>query len=152
MASLIVNGTERSFDAPDDMPLLWALRDKIGLTGTKYGCGAALCGACTVFVDGQPVRSCSTSVSDVAGSEILTIEGLSGPIGSAVQSAWRDLEVAQCGYCQSGQIMSAVALLSEIPDPSDVDINLAMDANICRCATYIRIKAAIHLASDLLGG
>jgi isoquinoline 1-oxidoreductase subunit alpha len=150
MTTLTINGTENKFDAPDDMPLLWALRDKIGLTGTKFGCGAALCGACTVFLDGQPVRSCTMSVSDVAGKSITTIEGLNGRVGEAVQAAWRKLDVGQCGYCQSGQIMSAVALLASNQNPTDSDIDATMDGNVCRCATYVRIRAAIHEAATTL--
>jgi isoquinoline 1-oxidoreductase alpha subunit len=133
------------------MPLLWALRDHANLTGTKFGCGKALCGACTVHVDGQPVRSCSTPVGSVGTAAITTIEGLGGPVAEAVQAAWRKLDVVQCGYCQSGQIMSAVALLSENRRPSDEDIDAAMNGNICRCGTYQRIRAAIHEAARALG-
>ena len=146
-----LNGTERTVDVDPDMPLLWALRDVVGLTGTKFGCGAALCGACTVHLDGQAVRSCQTFMSDVEGKSVVTIEGVSGEVGTAVVDAWRKLDVVQCGYCQSGQIMSAVALLAENRKPSDADIDSAMDGNVCRCATYQRIRAAIHEASSHLG-
>lgn len=129
------------------MPLLWAIRDLAGMTGTKFGCGKALCGACTVHVDGQPVRSCSFPVSAVAGKSVTTIEGISTDGSHPVQVAWRELNVAQCGYCQSGQIMSAVALLEKTPNPADEDIDLAMSGNICRCGTYTRIRAAIHKAA-----
>lgn len=146
-----LNGTERTVEVDPDMPLLWALRDVVGLTGTKFGCGAALCGACTVHVDGQAVRSCQTAISDVEGKSVVTIEGVSGEVGTAVVNAWRKLDVVQCGYCQSGQIMSAVALLEENRKPTDADIDSAMDGNVCRCATYQRIRAAIHEASSHLG-
>jgi isoquinoline 1-oxidoreductase alpha subunit len=129
------------------MPLLWAIRDLAGMTGTKFGCGKALCGACTVHVDGQPVRSCSYPVSAAAGKSVTTIEGLSADGSHPVQVAWRELNVAQCGYCQSGQIMTAVALLEKTPNPTDADIDLAMSGNICRCGTYTRIRAAIHKAA-----
>lgn len=132
------------------MPLLWALREKAGLTGTKFGCGLAQCGACTVHLDGFPVRSCQTFVGDVEGAQITTIEGLSGDLAATVQQVWADLDVPQCGYCQSGQIMAAVALLSETPSPSDDDIDGALEGNLCRCATYHRIRAAIHEASRRL--
>jgi isoquinoline 1-oxidoreductase alpha subunit len=151
MIRLRVNGADRTFDADPAMPLLWALRDRLDLTGTKYGCGAALCGACTVHVDGQPVRACTTSLGDVAGRAVVTIEGLGGRIGEAVRAAWTRLDVVQCGYCQSGQIMSAVALLTEKPKPTDADIDAAMDNNICRCGTYVRIRAAIHEAAKSIG-
>jgi isoquinoline 1-oxidoreductase alpha subunit len=131
---------------------LWSIRDGVGLTGTKYGCGVAQCGACTVYVDGQPVRSCSLPVSAVGSSAITTIEGLNSKEGAAVQKAWVALDVPQCGYCQSGQIMSAAALLGLNPKPSDRDIDLAMNGNLCRCATYVRIRAAIHSAAQTLGG
>lgn len=147
-----VNGEERSVDADPDMPLLWALRDHMQLTGTKFGCGIAACGACTVHMDGFPVRACSIAVGDVEGSEITTIEGLESPAAKAVQSAWQDLDVVQCGYCQSGQIMSAVSLLEETPQPSDEDIDAAMSGNVCRCATYVRIRAAIHEAAKRMEG
>lgn len=145
-----LNGTERTVDADGEMPLLWAIRDIVGLTGTKFGCGAALCGACTVHVDGAPVRSCQTSLADVEGKSVTTIEGVGGEVGTAVVAAWRKLDVVQCGYCQSGQIMSAIGLLSENRKPSDADIDAAMDGNVCRCATYQRIRAAIHDAASNL--
>jgi isoquinoline 1-oxidoreductase alpha subunit len=129
------------------LPFLWAIRDEIGLTGTKFGCGVAQCGACTVFVNGNATRSCVTPVSTVDGSAVTTIEGLTGKEAKAVQAAWNALDVPQCGYCQSGQIMSAVALLGEIAKPTDEDINFAMNGNLCRCATYVRIRAAIHDAA-----
>jgi isoquinoline 1-oxidoreductase alpha subunit len=149
--TLLVNGRSRSVDADADTPLLWVLREELKLTGTKYGCGVAQCGACTVHIDGQPVRSCVTPVSAVRGRRVTTIEGISGRQAQAVQSAWRRLDVVQCGYCQSGQIMSAIALLAEIPKPTDADIDAAMTGNICRCATYVRIRAAIHEAARTLG-
>ncbi|MBS9475958.1 (2Fe-2S)-binding protein [Ancylobacter radicis] len=145
-----LNGTERTIEADGDMPLLWAVRDIVGLTGTKFGCGAALCGACTVHVDGAPVRSCQTSLADVEGKSVTTIEGVGGEVGTAVVAAWRKLDVVQCGYCQSGQIMSAIGLLSENRKPTDEDIDAAMDGNVCRCATYQRIRAAIHDAASNL--
>jgi isoquinoline 1-oxidoreductase alpha subunit len=145
--TLTVNGRKYTLDADDDMPLLWAIRDEIGLTGTKFGCGIAQCGACTVYVDNQPVRSCVTPVASVAGKEVVTIEAISGKAAEAVQAAWNALEVPQCGYCQSGQIMSAAALLSGNPKPTDQDIDQAMSGNLCRCATYTRIRAAIHDAA-----
>ena len=147
-----VNGESRDVDAPSDMPLLWVLRDELNLTGTKFGCGVASCGACTVHVNGQPVRSCSTYLEDVAGAEITTIEGIGGTAAKAVQTAWRELDVVQCGYCQSGQIMSAATLLAEVPKPSDADIDAAMSGNVCRCATYHRVRAAIHRASEIMEG
>jgi isoquinoline 1-oxidoreductase alpha subunit len=147
--TLTINGEQRSFDAPADMPLLWVLRDIIGLTGTKYGCGIAQCGACTVHVDGKPVRSCVLPVGALNGRTITTIEGIAAsPAGAKVQKAWLDLEVIQCGYCQSGQIMSAAALLASTPNPDDSDINAAMSGNICRCGTYVRIREAIKLAAS----
>jgi isoquinoline 1-oxidoreductase subunit alpha len=147
--SLHINGEERSVDVPADMPLLWVLRDVIGLTGTKFGCGIGQCGACTVHLDGKPVRSCLLPVSAIAGRSITTIEGVgTTPAGAKVQKAWLDLEVIQCGYCQSGQIMSATALLAATPKPNDADINAAMSGNICRCGTYVRIRDAIKLAAD----
>lgn len=155
MVSLKVNGTTHDVDIDDDTPLLWAIRDSIGLTGTKFGCGIAQCGACTVFVDGQPTRSCVTPASAVVGSEVTTIEGLGGAAqkeAEAVQTAWTQLDVPQCGYCQSGQVMSATALLMSTPKPTDEDIDNAMSGNICRCATYVRIRAAIHNAADKLEG
>jgi isoquinoline 1-oxidoreductase alpha subunit len=146
--SLTINGKEQSVDAEPNTPLLWVLRDTVGLTGTKFGCGMQLCGACTVHLDGKPVRSCGTPVSAAAGKKITTIEAIGDtPVGKKVQAAWRELDVPQCGYCQSGQIMSAVALLSDKPKPTDADINAAMDGNICRCGTYPRIRAAIHKAA-----
>jgi isoquinoline 1-oxidoreductase alpha subunit len=129
------------------MPLLWAIRDHANLTGTKFGCGAGLCGACTVHLDGEPVRACQTPVGDAAGKHITTIEGLDGRVAGAVQAAWKKLDVVQCGYCQPGQIMSAVGLLSQNNRPSDADIDTAMDGNVCRCATYVRIRAAVHEAA-----
>jgi len=148
MVALTINKTRHDIDVDPDMPLLWAIRDHANLTGTKFGCGAALCGACTVHVDGQPVRSCVTPVSEAAGKQITTIEGLEGKVAGAVQAAWQRLDVVQCGYCQSGQIMSAIGLLSENKKPSDADIDAAMDGNVCRCATYVRIRAAIHAAAN----
>ena len=146
---ITVNGKPISLEADPDMPLLWALRDLAGLTGTKYACGKALCGACTVHVDGEPVRSCVYPVSAAAGSSVTTIEGLSADGSHPVQVAWRELNVPQCGYCQSGQIMSAVALLEKTPKPTDQDIDDAMSGNICRCGTYTRIRAAIHKAAEM---
>ena len=147
MLALDVNGTRTEVDVEPETPLLWVLRDQLGLTGTKYGCGIAQCGACTVHIDGEPKRSCTTTVKSVVGKRVTTIEGLSGTTGQAVQSAWVKLDVAQCGYCQSGQIMAAAALLERVPKPSDADIDRAMNRNLCRCATYQRIRAAIHEAS-----
>ena len=142
--TLNINGQEKSFDAPPEMPLLWVLRDILGLIGTKFGCGIAQCGACTVHVDGKPVRSCVLSVGNLQSRAITTIEGVGAtPVGARVQKAWLDLEVVQCGYCQSGQIMSAAALLALTRDPDDSDIDAAMAGNICRCGTYVRIRAAI---------
>jgi isoquinoline 1-oxidoreductase alpha subunit len=152
MLSLDVNGTRREVDADPETPLLWVLRDDLGLTGTKYGCGIAQCGACTVHVDGQPRRACSTPVKAAVGKRITTIEGLTSKAGKAVQGAWIKLDVVQCGYCQSGQIMTATALLEQKPKPTDKDIDDAMTGNICRCATYQRIRAAIKDASKTLGG
>jgi isoquinoline 1-oxidoreductase subunit alpha len=151
-SSLILNRRRITIDVAPDEPLLWAIREAAGLTGTKYGCGIALCGACTVHVDGKPVRSCVTPVHAVAGKSITTIEGASGPTAHAVQTAWEKLDVAQCGYCQPGQIMSAIALLDSKPSPTDDDIDAAMSGNICRCATYVRIKAAIHEAARMKRG
>ena len=145
--SLTVNGQRRDAEVDPNTPLLWVLREDLGLTGTKYGCGIAQCGACTVHVEGEPLRSCSAPVSAVAGKRVTTIEGLSSRTAKAVQKAWVDLDVVQCGYCQSGQIMSATALLEKIPKPSDTDIDRAMAGNLCRCATYHRIRAAIHAAA-----
>ena len=148
MISFTVNGNKQSVDVDADTPLLWVLRDTLGLTGTKFGCGIAQCGACTVHLDGAPVRSCSTPVSTVAGKAVTTIEGLSPNSSHPVQAAWIAEEVPQCGYCQSGQIMSAAALLAKNPRPSDADIDAAMSGNICRCGTYQRIRGAIHRAAQ----
>jgi isoquinoline 1-oxidoreductase alpha subunit len=149
MITLRINGETRTMDAPDDMPLLWVLRDMLGLTGTKFGCGIAQCGACTVHLDGVPLRSCLLSVGSVGNRAITTIEGVGATAsGAKVQKAWLDLEVVQCGYCQSGQIMSAAALLNTTANPNDADINAAMSGNICRCATYVRIRAAIKQAAS----
>ncbi|GAB5471373.1 MAG: (2Fe-2S)-binding protein [Rhodospirillales bacterium] len=145
--SLNINGQTRRIESEDGTPLLWVLRDDLRMTGTKFGCGVAACGACTVMIDGFPTRSCQTYVEDLEGAEITTVEGIAGPVADAVQTAWRELDVVQCGYCQSGQIMSAIALLSETPKPSDEDIDAAMSGNACRCATYQRIRAAIHQAA-----
>lgn len=145
-----VNGAEHTLDADPDTPLLWALRDHIHLTGTKFGCGMSLCGACTVHVDGAPVRSCVTPIGSVAGKRVTTIEGVRSKAARAVQAAWEEHAVPQCGYCQSGQIMSATALLESNPRPSDADIDKAMSGNICRCATYVRIRAAIKAAAASL--
>jgi len=147
MVTLSINGTSHTVDVPGDMPLLWVLRDVVGLTGTKFGCGMALCGACTVQLDGRPIRSCVTPVAAVSGKRITTIEGIGAtPSGKKVQQAWLDLDVVQCGYCQSGQIMAAAALLASRPHPTDTDIDAAMAGNICRCGTYVRIRAAIKRA------
>jgi len=151
MVTIRINGTAQSVDVDGDVPLLWVLRDELRLTGTKYGCGVAQCGACTVHIDGRAARSCVAPAAAVAGREVVTIEGVSGDVARAVQDAWRRLDVAQCGYCQSGQIMSAIALLSEIRRPSDADIDTAMGGNVCRCATYARIRAAIHDAAQAIG-
>ncbi|MGX4642005.1 (2Fe-2S)-binding protein [Massilia sp. SYSU DXS3249] len=149
MPALTINGNIANLDVPDDMPLLWVLRDVAGLTGTKFGCGQALCGACTVHLDGQPIRSCVTPVSAAAGKKIVTIEAIGqDPVGAKVQDAWRQIDVVQCGYCQSGQIMSATALLQATPKPSDSDIDNAMAGNICRCGTYGRIRQAIKIAAS----
>jgi isoquinoline 1-oxidoreductase alpha subunit len=146
--ALMINGARHDVDVPQDMPLLWVLRDVLGLTGTKFGCGIAQCGACTVHVDGQPVRSCLAPVGSLGGRSITTIEAIGDtPNGALVQKAWLNLEVVQCGYCQSGQIMSATALLNSVPKPTDADIDGAMAGNICRCGTYVRIRAAIHSAA-----
>lgn len=149
---LTINGTEHEVDVPEDMPLLWVLRDRLGLTGTKFGCGVAQCGACTVHVDGQPKRSCVTPVKFVGNSKITTIEGLDGPQARAIQDAWCAIDVPQCGFCQSGQVMTATSLLTEKPDPTDDDIDGALAGNICRCATYVRIRQAVHDAADKLAG
>jgi len=148
---LEINGQTREVSSDPDTPLLWVLRDELKLTGTKFGCGIAQCGACTVHVNGRPRRACVTPVKAVAGRRVTTIEGLQGPTASAVQTAWTELDVPQCGYCQSGQIMSAVALLSEVPRPTDADIDQAMAGNLCRCATYVRIRRAIHKAAGSEG-
>jgi isoquinoline 1-oxidoreductase alpha subunit len=151
MTTLNINGKATKVDADPDTPLLWVLRDELQMTGTKFGCGMALCGACTVHMDGEPIRSCSTPISAVAGKRITTIEAVDkARVGKAVQAAWQQLDVVQCGYCQSGQIMSAVALLEKNRKPSDADIDNAMAGNICRCATYVRIRAAIHEAAKSL--
>jgi isoquinoline 1-oxidoreductase subunit alpha len=147
--SVLLNGRTITMDVDADTPLLWAIRETAGLTGTKYGCGMGLCGACTVHLDGKPIRSCVTPVNSVKGKSITTIEGVNGATAQAVQSAWQKLDVVQCGYCQSGQIMSAIALLEDKPSPSDSDIDEAMSGNICRCATYFRIRAAIHEAAHM---
>ena len=153
MVSLRINNEVKNVEAPPDMPLLWVLRDILGLTGTKFGCGIAQCGACTVHLDGAPVRSCLLPVGSVGQRAITTIEGVgTTPVGAKVQRAWLDLEVVQCGYCQSGQIMSATALLAGNPKPNDNDISSAMNGNICRCATYVRIRAAIHEAARSMEG
>ena len=152
MTAFSVNGRNIEVNADPDTPLLWVLRDELHLTGTKYGCGIAQCGACTVHVNGMPRRSCVTPVSSVEGATIVTIEGLKGNVADAVKSAWTSLNVPQCGYCQSGQIMSAAALLTEIRRPSEADIDHAMAGNVCRCATYVRIRAAIHQAAAALKG
>jgi isoquinoline 1-oxidoreductase alpha subunit len=147
---LDVNGRQYDADVPADMPLLWVLRDVIGLTGTKFGCGMAQCGACTVHVDGAPIRSCVTPAATLAGKKITTIEGLSLDASHAVQRAWIETDVVQCGYCQSGQVMAAAALLAQKPKPTDADIDAAMSGNLCRCGTYQRIRAAVHRAAELL--
>jgi isoquinoline 1-oxidoreductase alpha subunit len=150
--TLIVNGKSRQVDVPPDMPLLWVIRENLSMTGTKFGCGIAQCGACTVHLDGQPVRSCNTQVGAVAGRKITTIEGLSAKNDHPVQKAWIELDVPQCGYCQSGQIMSAAALLAQKANPTDADIDTAMAGNICRCGTYQRIRAGIHRAAQIKKG
>lgn len=150
MTSLTVNGQTHQVDLDPEMPLLWVLRDHLRLTGTKFGCGRAQCGACTVHIDGEAVRSCSIRAEDAAGKKITTIEGVSGKVAEAVQKAWQRLDVVQCGYCQSGQIMSAIRLLTENKKPTDADIDAAMDGNICRCGTYLRIRQAIHEAAKAL--
>ncbi len=152
MISLTVNGERHDIDADPEMPLLWALRDLIKLTGTKYGCGIAQCGACTIHINGQPARACVTPVSAAVGTEIRTIEGLSPDATHPVQQAWIELDVVQCGYCQSGQVMAAAALIEQNPSPSDADIDAAMNGNICRCGTYPRIRAAVKRAAELKRG
>ena len=152
MLKLTVNGASHEVDVADDTPLLWVLRDTLGMTGTKYGCGMALCGACTVHIDGAATRACVTPASAVAGKAITTIEGLSPDRSHPVQKAWIEFDVPQCGYCQSGQIMSAAALLAKTPAPTDGDIDTAMAGNLCRCGTYVRIRKAIHRAAELTAG
>ena len=153
MIRLEINGKRQNVDLPGETPLLWALRDELGLTGTKFGCGMALCGACTVHLDGQAVRSCVTPISTAAGKKIVTIEAVgSDPVGTALQAAWVDLGVPQCGYCQAGQLMSATALLKRTPKPTDAQIDEAMSGNICRCGTYTRVRAAIKQAAAKQGG
>ena len=147
---LTINGKAVPVDAPDDMPLLWVLRDIAGLTGTKYGCGMAQCGACTVHLDGEPTRACVTPLAAARGRELTTIEGLAGPQAQALRAAWIELDVVQCGYCQGGQLMAASALLRKIARPTDAQIDAAMAGNLCRCGTYPRIRAAIHLAAQSL--
>jgi len=144
---LNINGTIREVDVEPDTPLLWVLRDELQLTGTKFGCGVAQCGACTVHVDGEPMRACVMPVKAIGAGKITTIEGVSGTVATAVQNAWQSEQVPQCGYCQSGQIMSAIALLSQVPKPTDDEIDGAMNGNVCRCATYNRIRRAIHVAA-----
>jgi isoquinoline 1-oxidoreductase alpha subunit len=151
MITFTVNGTPHSVDVPRDMPLLWVLRDHLQLTGTKFGCGESICGACTVHLDGRPVRSCSVEVGSLAGKTVVTVEGISGPVIEALRDAWSELDVPQCGYCHSGQLMQAAALLSSNPKPDDADIDRAMNNNLCRCATYQRIRAGIHAAAQKLG-
>lgn len=151
MTQLDINGKSVNVDAAPDTPLLWVLRDHLGMTGTKFGCGMALCGACTVHVDGQPARSCRLPLSAVGNRKITTIEGISSDkVGTAVQAAWDRIDVPQCGYCQSGQVLSATALLTKNPKPSDADIDAAMSGNICRCGTYQRIRAGVHRAAELM--
>ena len=152
MYKISVDGRNHEVDVDGDTPLLWVLRDELGLTGTKFGCGLAQCGACTVYMDGEPVRSCQTFIEDADGTSVTTIEGVDGAAADAVKTAWNELQVPQCGYCQSGQIMSAAALLAGNPKPSDDDINEAMNGNVCRCATYHRIRKAIHRASEIMEG
>ena len=144
-----VNGKSTTVDVPSDMPLLWVVRDVLNLKGTKFGCGAGLCGACTVHLDGRAVRSCQTPVSTVAGKQVMTLEGLSADGTHPLQVAWQEIDVPQCGYCQAGQIMSAAALLAKTPKPTDADIDTAMNGNLCRCATYLRIREAIHKAAAM---
>lgn len=151
MIALVVNGQKHEVDAPPDTPLLWVLRDTLGLTGTKYGCGIAVCGACTVHVNGNPMRSCTLPISAVVGSRITTIETAENRVVQTLQQAWVKQEVSQCGYCQPGQILSAAALLASNPRPTDADIDAALSGNLCRCATYVRIRAAVHDAAKTLG-
>jgi isoquinoline 1-oxidoreductase subunit alpha len=150
MITLSINGTDHQIDAEADMPLLWAIREMAGMTGTKFGCGMAQCGACTVHLDGAPVRSCQTAIGDVGTGKVTTIEGISGKVAETIQTVWAEMDVPQCGYCQSGQIMSAVALLNDNKKPSDTDIDDAMSGNLCRCATYHRIRGAVHAAAKRL--
>jgi isoquinoline 1-oxidoreductase subunit alpha len=150
MITLNINGTDHQLDAEADMPLLWAVREIVGLTGTKFGCGMAQCGACTVHLDGQPIRSCQTAIGDIGTGKITTIEGVNGKIAQTVQAVWTEMDVPQCGYCQSGQIMSAVALLTGNKTPTDTDIDDALSGNLCRCATYHRIRGAVHEAAKRL--
>ena len=150
MISFTLNGKETQIDASPDMPLLWALRDELKMTGTKFGCGVAACGACTVHIDGVPTRSCQTYLGDLDGATVTTIEGVESNATKAIQKAWVELQVPQCGYCQSGQIMSASALLAETPKPTDDDIDTSMDGNLCRCASYARIRKAIHRAAEIM--
>lgn len=150
MINFTLNGQAVSVDVEEDMPLLWLLRDELKLTGTKFGCGVASCGACTVHIDGAPARACQTWAADVAGAEVTTIEGADSKAAAAIRQAWVELQVPQCGYCQSGQIMSASALLADTPKPTDEDIDIAMEGNLCRCATYARIRKAIHRASEIM--
>jgi isoquinoline 1-oxidoreductase alpha subunit len=147
MVALTINKSPHQLDVDPDMPLLWALRDHAKLTGTKFGCGVGLCGACTILLDGEPVRACLTPAGEAVGKQITTVEGLDGRVAHAVQTAWQKLDVVQCGYCQPGQVLSAVGLLTQNSKPNDADIDSAMDGNICRCATYVRIRAAIHEAA-----
>jgi isoquinoline 1-oxidoreductase alpha subunit len=151
MISLEVNGRTHAVEVDPDTPLLWVLRDQLGLTGTKYGCGMALCGACTVHLDGAAVRACSLPVSAAAGKRVVTIEGLDSPVGRAVKDAWERLEVVQCGYCQPGQVMAATALLERRPQPTAEEVDAALAGNVCRCGTYVRIRAAVHAAARALG-
>ncbi len=146
-----VNGETRRIDVDGDTPLLWVLRDELRLTGTKYGCGIAQCGACTVHLNGRPVRSCVVPVQAVKGREVVTIEGVGGPVATAVKEAWTSLQVPQCGYCQSGQVMTAIHLLERIPNPTDDDVDGAMTGNVCRCATYLRVRQAVHDAARAAG-
>lgn len=150
MIELTLNGKKTAIDAEDDMPLLWALRDVLGMTGTKFGCGQALCGACTILIDGSPSRACQTAISDVAGRSVTTIEGAQGKVAEAVIKAWVGLDVPQCGYCQSGQVLATIALLTENRKPTDADIDAALSGNLCRCATYHRIRSAVHEAARSL--